>query len=515
MSTGMAWTSATSDPVGNRVGRNMSIPGGISLTPQWVKGSIFYQIFPDRFRRSQRSERAPAFQFEEWGTKPSFYGYQGGDLRGIVEKLDYLQDLNVTALYLNPIFTSASPHRYHPYDYFSIDPLLGGMDAFTALRDALQARGMRLILDGVFNHVSRGFWAFHHVLENGRSSPYVDWFYIHDWPLHPYSGAAGQQNYAAWWDLPALPKLRVENPDVQAYLWQVVEFWTEKGIDGWRLDVPEEIQVPGFWEEFRRRVKRINPEAYVVGEVWDSGKGWLDGDRFDGITNYSLGRHALGFFARDALPAAPMDLNGHTVRRLDAAEFADQVDRMIRGHGWEFTQCNLNYLDSHDMPRMLHLAGGDTSALKLMQGFQMTMAGVPLIYYGTEIGMDGAGDPDCRRAFPWHNESLWHQDVLAHVKWLTKLRRDNRVLQEGRHTSLQAQEDIYVFKRFLDPELAYVAFNAGHAPVQVHIKDPYGPQQALILRDGATGSTIHCINGSSDPFMLEGRSLRVLLRQLD
>ncbi len=493
----------------------MSIPGDVSLTPQWVKSSIFYQIFPDRFHRSRQSRRESPFSFAEWGAEPGFYSYQGGDLRGIVEKLDYLQDLGVTALYLNPIFASASTHRYHTYDYFSIDPLLGGMDAFTDLLNALHARGMRLILDGVFNHVSRGFWAFHHVLENGRFSPYVDWFYIHAWPLRPYAGEAGQQNYAAWWDLPALPKLRVEHPDVQAYLWQVVEFWTEKGIDGWRLDVPEEIQVAGFWEEFRRRVKRINPEAYIVGEIWGHGKGWLDGDKFDGITNYALGRHALGFFARDALRAEPMDLNGQTVRRLHACEFADQVDRMIRGHGWEFTQCNLNYLDSHDMPRMLHLAGGDTSALKLMQGFQMTMAGAPLIYYGTEIGMDGAADPDCRRAFPWHNQAVWRRDVLAHVKWLTQLRRDHRVLQEGRYASLQAHEDVYIFKRFLDQDLAYVAFNAGRAPVQVHVEDPYGPQQALRLRDGADGTVIYSRHGSSDPFVLEGRSLRILLRQPD
>ena len=493
----------------------MSIPGTVSLTPHWVKGSIFYQIFPDRFRRSRQSEQEPIFHFEEWGTKPNFYSYQGGDLRGIVEKLDYLQDLNVTALYLNPIFASAATHRYHTYDYFSIDPLLGGMEAFSELLAALHCRDMRLILDGVFNHVSRGFWAFHHVLENGRSSPYVDWFYIYDWPLHPYSGAAGQQNYAAWWNLPALPKLRVENPDVQNYLWKVIEFWTEKGIDGWRLDVPEEIQVPGFWEQFRQKVKGINPDAYIVGEVWGSGKGWLDGDKFDGITNYSLGRLALGFFAREALPHEPMDLNGYPVRRLSAAEFDGQVDQMMRIHAWEFTQCNLNYLDSHDMPRMLNLAGGDSNALKLMQGFQMTMPGAPLIYYGTEIGMEGAADPDCRRAFPWHNESLWQKDVLEHVRWLAKLRHENQVLQEGRYTSLQAQGDIFIFKRFLGQELAYVVFNIGHEPALVCVRDRYGPQDTLVFRDGADGSMLLGRNGTSDVFELEGRSMRVLLRQLD
>lgn len=490
----------------------MSASGTLSLTPHWVKGSIFYQIFPDRFRRSQQSVRESANLFEEWGSKPGFYSFQGGDLRGIIEKLDYLRDLQVTGIYLNPIFASAAPHRYHTYDYFSIDPLLGGMEAFSELLAALHKRGMRLILDGVFNHVSRGFWAFHHVLENGRSSPYVDWFYIFGWPLHPYSGAAGQQNYAAWWDLPALPKLRIENPDVQGYIWQVVKFWTEKGIDGWRLDVPEEIQVPGFWEEFRKRVKRINPEAYIVGEIWGNGRGWLDGDKFDGITNYALGRHALGFFARDALPEEPMDLNGQAVPRLSSSQFAVQVDQMVRGQAWDFTQCCLNYLDSHDMPRILHLVGGDLGALKLMQGFQMTMPGAPLIYYGTEIGMDGGADPDCRRAFPWHNGSLWRQEVLAHVKWLTKLRQENTVLRDGRYASLFTQGDIFVFKRFLDQELAYIAFNAGNEPAQVQIKDPFGPKQDMRFSDGADGTELYSRLGALDSFALDRRSLRIFLR---
>lgn len=495
--------------------RTMFTPGSLSLTPDWVKGSIFYQIFPDRFRRSQQSIEEPAFSFEEWGSRPNWYSFQGGDLRGIVESLDYLSDLQVTGLYLNPIFASAAPHRYHPYDYFSIDPLLGGMEAFSELLEALHDRGMRLILDGVFNHVSRGFWAFHHVLENGRTSPYVDWFYIYDWPLHPYSGAAGQQNYAAWWDLPALPKLRLENPAVQGYIWQVVEYWTEKGIDGWRLDVPEEIQVTGFWEKFRQTVKGINPEAYIVGEIWGNGKGWLEGTKFDGITNYEFGRLALGFFAGGELAEEPMELNGHSVQRLSVSEFSVLVDQMVRSQAWDFTLCNLNYLDSHDTPRMLHLAGGEHGALKLMQGFQLTMPGVPLVYYGTEIGMEGGPDPDCRRAFPWHNNSLWRQDVLEHVKWLAKLRQENAVLQEGRYASLLAEGDVFVFKRFLNQDLAYIAFNVGYETAQVQIKDPYGPQQVLQFKDGDGGMVLNSRRGVLEPFALEGRSLRIFLRLKD
>lgn len=485
----------------------------VNLVPAWVKDALFYQIFPDRFCRSQAPSPDGRFRFQPWGTAPDWYGYQGGDLRGIIEKLDYLQGLNVTALYLNPIFASAANHRYHTYDYFAVDPLLGGNDAFRALLDAVHARGMRLIVDGVFNHVGRGFWAFHHVLENRQASPYADWFTIHGFPLQAYPpDDKGPCNYEAWWGLPALPKLNVAHPDVQAYLWQVAEHWIRFGIDGWRLDVPTEIQVPGFWQQFRARVKRINPEAYIVGEVWDGGREWLAGDTFDGITNYAFGRYALGFFGRRALPAETMAISGHPVPRLTAEDFAQGVERMIRGQAWAFTQGNLNYLDSHDTPRILRLADGDAAAVKLMLGFQMTMPGAPILYYGTEIGLDGGPDPDCRRAFPWHATPSWNRELLEHCQWLTDVRTRHAVLRAGRYACLWAQNDAFAFKRFAPDDAAYVVFNAGLQPVALRLEDAYGLQRSCAFRDARTGEAVRGARGALDAVDVPAQSLRIFVR---
>src|SRR5262249_17350174 len=175
----------------------------------------------------------------------------GGDLLGIVEKLDYLTDLGVNAIYLNPVFRAASNHRYDTADYYTVDPLLGGNDALRTLIDEAHARDVRIILDGVFNHVGRRFHQFISLLENGAVSPYVDWFSVREFPLNAYDRGA-KPNYSAWWELPSLPKLRIEAPEVREFLMGVAEHWIAFGADGWRLDVPEEIADPEFWAEFRR-----------------------------------------------------------------------------------------------------------------------------------------------------------------------------------------------------------------------------------------------------------------------
>ena len=271
-------------------------------TPDWVKNAIFYQIFPDRFARGSREMRLRGVQLKPWGSPPQEQGYQGGDLYGVVDRLDYLQDLGVTALYLNPIFASASNHRYHTYDYYEVDPLLGGDDALRELLDAAHGRSMRVVLDGVFNHASRGFWAFHHILENGPNSPYIDWFFVNDWPLRPYNyDAQNPHNYTAWWNLPALPKFNTDNPGVRDYLLGVARHWIDFGIDGWRLDVPDEIDDDDFWQEFRATVKEGNPDAYIVGEIWTPAQRWLQGDQFDAVMNYQFTVPVLTYTAAHTL----------------------------------------------------------------------------------------------------------------------------------------------------------------------------------------------------------------------
>lgn len=229
-------------------------------TPDWVKHAVFYQIFPDRFARSERMKHPRGLKFKNWGSPPEEQGYQGGDLYGIIDKLDYLKALGITAVYLNPIFSSASNHRYHTFDFMEVDPLLGGDAALRELLDEAHARDIKVMLDGVFNHASRGFWPFHHILENGKNSPYIDWFNIHDLPLRPYSSdEKNPLNYDAWWGMPALPKLNVDNPGVRDHIFEVAKYWIDFGIDGWRLDVPTEISDDDFWREFRHVVKIGQP----------------------------------------------------------------------------------------------------------------------------------------------------------------------------------------------------------------------------------------------------------------
>ena len=262
-------------------------------TPDWVRDAIFYQIFPDRFARSLTVPKPR--HLDEWGAPPTYHGYQGGDLIGVVEHLDYLVDLGVNAIYFTPIFQSASNHRYHTHDYEKVDPMLGGNAALRRLIDEAHARGIRVVLDGVFNHASRGFFQFHDILENGPNSAYLDWFTVNEFPLNAYD-AEKAPNYKAWWGLPALPKFNTDSPEVREFLWGIGRKWIEFGIDGWRLDVPNEIDDDDFWREFRRRVRAVNPEAYIVGEVWADAPRWLQGDMWDAVMNYQFTRACIAFF---------------------------------------------------------------------------------------------------------------------------------------------------------------------------------------------------------------------------
>jgi neopullulanase len=440
-------------------------------TPAWVKHAIFYQIFPDRFARSPRTRHPAGLTFKPWGSPPAEQGYQGGDLYGIVDKLDYLQTLGITALYLTPIFSSASNHRYHTYDYFQVDPLLGGNAALRELLDQAHARNIRVVLDGVFNHASRGFWPFHHVLENGGDSPYLDWFTIHDWPLRPYSSTKEEPlNYAAWWNLPALPKLNTSNPDVRQYIFEVARYWLEFGIDGWRLDVPAEIDDDAFWREFRRVVKGVNPEAYICGELWEDSRRWLQGDQFDAVMNYLFTGPAISFFGANTL--RPYGRKHLKFKPLEAEELARQVDYMHGLYDWQINQVQLNLLDSHDTARALWILGDDPTALRLCVLYQMTMPGAPCIYYGDEVGLSAGDDPYCREAFPWHAEETWNTTLLNFYRQVTALRHRYPVLHTGSFDILHAKGDIFAFHRQLATSEAVVAFNAATKPTTVKLNLP-------------------------------------------
>lgn len=434
-------------------------------TPSWVKDAIFYQIFPDRFARSEQLPKPT--NLEAWETPPSVLGFKGGDLVGVMEQLDYLSDLGVNALYLNPIFQSAANHRYHTHDYYQVDPLLGGNAAFRHLIERAHTRGIRIMVDGVFNHSSRGFFQFNHILENGTHSPYADWFHVFEYPLNPYDHSRAPQ-YAAWWGLHALPKFNTDLPAVRAFLWDVAAYWADFGIDGWRLDVPNEIDDDEFWREFRRRVKTLNPDAYICGEIWGDARRWLQGDQFDSVMNYLFTKGAIGFFIGKEMDEALLEGVGYyPIPPLDAPKMAAQVERLLSLYPSDVTQVQLNLLGSHDTARFLSIARGDVRALQLATLFQMVYPGAPCIYYGDEIGMMGGKDPECRAAFPWQAREAWNEELLTFTRRATALRHNHPSLRRGSYRTLHAKGSVYCFERALEDVRLIVAFNVGRrtAPV--------------------------------------------------
>jgi cyclomaltodextrinase / maltogenic alpha-amylase / neopullulanase len=427
-------------------------------TPDWVKDAVFYQIFPDRFARSPSLPKPN--NLVPWDA-PASPGYFGGDLLGVVEHLDHIQDLGVTALYFCPIFQSASYHRYHTHDYYQVDPLLGGPNAFLKLLDEAHRRGLRVVLDGVFNHASRGFFYFNDILENGKASPYLDWFKITEFPVNAYDHSR-PASYWAWWGLHALPKLNTDNPQVREYLMQVAEHWLRLGIDGWRLDVPGEITTPGFWEEFRSRVKAVNREAYIVGEIWDPAVPFLQGDRFDGVMNYQFTEAVLAFVGGHRIDPRLAEGKGYKPQYpLTARGYAERIEWLLNLYPWEIQLAQMNLLDSHDTARAITLAGGDEATVRLGTLLLMTFPGAACIYQGDEIGQEGGmPDYDSRRPFPWDRPELWRRDVLAYTKELIAIRRAHQPLRRGTYHALHAEHDVYVFARRFSGEVLLVAVNA-------------------------------------------------------
>lgn len=465
----------------------MSTPG--APFPDWVQDAIFYQIFPDRFARSERVHK-PA-NLEEWDATPTVHGYKGGDLLGVADKLNYLTELGINALYLNPVFASGSNHRYHTHDYFRVDPLLGGDAALAELLTAAHQRGMRVLLDGVFNHAGRGLLQFHDLLENGSASPYIDWFHIHGFPLNAYGG--GPLRYDAWWGLPALPKFDTSNPAVRDFLWRVGEYWLRQGVDGWRLDVPNEIDDDAFWQEFRRRCRAVKGDAYLVGEIWTDAQRWLRGDIFDGVMNYPLTRAIYGLVGRDLAEdeLAKSGLNG--IRALDAQGFVDDVSHLLTAYAPGAVSSQLNLLGSHDTPRLVTALGGDLAAVRQAWLLLFALPGAPCIYYGDEIGLSGGHDPYCRAGMPWERQQEWNHELLGFMRRLTQLRTQQAELRRGTTTLAAPRSDLVVIQRQLDDQRLFVLVNLAGAASTV-------PESAMprgLYTDLLTGTAVQLQNGAA------------------
>jgi neopullulanase len=319
--------------------------------------------------------------------------------------------------------------------------------------------------------------------------------------------------YQAWWDLPALPKLNHSNPLVREYIYGVAERWMRFGIDGWRLDVPEEIDEPGFWEEFRRRCLAINPNAYLVGEIWNAAPTWLVAEdregpetgrgRFHAVMNYPLAEAVLSFTGAGRLDEALVGKHfeyAQHVRAIDGPEFGRQLASVMATYSPDVTSLQLNLLDSHDTPRFLSLAGGDSTALRLATLIQMTLPGAPCIYYGDEVGLAGREDPDCRRAYPW-DPARQDRGLRDFIGGLIAVRHANPVLRRGRFELLAAEGSAVAYRLF------DVEGSAGDGPAvgsQAVDSRPSGESRPTVGAPGSHGrSILVAVNAGDQPARLE------------
>jgi glycosidase len=454
--------------------------------PSWVQDAVFYHIFPDRFANGDPGNDPPNVQ--PWGTPPTIWGFQGGDLRGIIERFDYLLDLGINALYLNPIFEASSNHRYNTTDYLRIDPRLGTLDDFRALLDLAHRNNIKVILDGVFNHCGRGFFAFYDLLENQVHSAYRDWFHVNRFPIEDAYTPGPAQHYVAWWENKNLPKFNTNTPAVRKYLLDVARYWIELGADGWRLDVPNEIDDDAFWAEFRHVVKSVNPEAYIFGEIWMAEARWVGEGHFDGLMNYPV---------RDAI------LRLLYAGTLDIPQFAEKVESLLKVYPRENVHAMYVPLGSHDTERLLTKVEGSVDKAKLAFLFQLAYPGAPAIYYGDEIGMSGGNDPECRGAFPW-DRRFWNMELRNWVKHLIAERKRRSALRRGDYLRLcaDASSCCLAFARLEGGEKIVVVMNTNTASLELPLPvSELGWEDGRVVRSLLTRKE-YVVSDGSLPIML-------------
>lgn len=483
----------------------------------WVWSQVFYQIFPERFFDGDPDNNVKTGDYlyegnpvvaKAWGELPDrrqgareFYG---GDLEGIRQKLPYLEDLGITGLYLNPIFSSPSSHKYDTTDYLTVDPHFGGNESFALLCAALRMRGMRIVLDAVINHTSERHPWFDRYNETGGGAYHSATAATRD---HYVFASDDPESYHGWYGVRTLPVLDYRSERLREVMYKgddaVLRYWLRApySIDGWRFDV---IHMLGegqgarnnatFVRHFRETLREENPNAYVLGEHLFEATKWLQGDQEDAAMNY------YGFTRPVTEFLAGVDFRRDRLE-ITAKEFDYMLTRARARIPFEIQLSQFNLLDSHDTPRFLTTVAGDKALLHIAVTLLFTYIGVPCIYYGDEIGMAGGEDPDCRRTFVW-DEAVWDTELRAHYQALIRLRRDNQVLQQGAYLTLYAGGDAFVFARILAQDIIITAINRGAAV----------PLELAVWKVGLlAGSLKDVFNASSYP--VENGMLRLELAE--
>ena len=406
-------------------------------TPNWANGAIVYQIFPERFARKNLNTDG------NWYLTPmNRTEMLGGNLRGIIDALDYLEKLGIEVIYLTPIFKSSSNHKYNTDDYMEIDPTFGTEDDLKELVEKAHNKNIKIILDGVFNHSGYEFAPFKDLMENQENSKYKDWYYPFSFPLKWKWGE--KPNYWTFGYAGPMPKLNTSNPEVREYIFGVIRKWMSLGIDGWRLDVADEVS-HDFWKAFRKVVKSINKDALIIGEVWYESSPWLLGDEYDTVMNYLFFDNVKKLLVTKEYKVSDFDYENNFLR----GRMHTKVQPLL----W-------NLIDSHDTPRFLTQANNNEEILKLAFALQMTLPGMPMIYYGDEVGMQGGKDPDCRRGMLW-DKNKQNREIFDYYKKWIKIHKKYSSLKNGEFKTIYVNDDanVYIFKRFNENEELYIAFN--------------------------------------------------------
>lgn len=448
--------------------------------PSWIADAVFYQIFPERFCNGDSSVNPP--QIEAWNSAPTRNNFLGGDLRGIIEKLPYLAELGINALYLNPIFSADTNHRYDVNDYFKIDPYLGSEQDFAELIDTAHAKGIRIILDGVFNHCGNGHYAFRDVMENEANSKYVNWFFVEDFPV---KSDPLDFNYKTCTGCYYLPKWNVYNPEVRQHHFAVAKYWLDRGIDGWRLDVPYFVN-KRFWREFNELVKSYGDDKYLVAEDWRNPNHWLEDQLMDGVMNYTLRDLVLAFVAGEF---------------VDAYQFADGMNKLTEEMPEAHRKSMLNLIGSHDTERVLtHL---HHQAEKVIQAFTLLygVEGAPMLYYGDENGMSGDNDPGCRAGMCWDKRE-WNLEIHSTVEKLIQARNVSNVLRRGNQKLVALNADTVLIQRKLGERGAVVVVHRGKGCNIQQNSIPLKHPKAIFGTPSVIGQTYRL--DASHPLIFEG-----------
>lgn len=410
----------------------------------WFKNSIVYQIFPDRFYNPQKwpiDTKPNSFIYSSFDDLPmniinekkelvrqDFYG---GNLQGVIEKLPYLHSLGINCIYFNPIFESSSCHKYNTKDYLKIDSMLGDEEVFLKLVDEAEKYDINIILDGVFNHTGDDSLYFEEA-KKSKESKYYSWYYFKDYP----------NDYESWWGFKTLPKVNCMEKSYREFIMgddknSVLNYWMTRGVKGWRLDVVDEL-TNEFVEEFKEKMKRVDEESVLIGEVWEDAsnkesyhirRNYFNGKQLDSVMGYPFKENIQNFLKR----------------KISGTTIYDNFRTLQENYPKEAFYSNLNLISSHDTPRCINTLKKDIVNFKSAVTVQMTFAGVPQIYYGDEVGLEGEMSPDCRRAFPWGREDV---EILNFYKKLIKLRKKHNIFTSGEIKFVNLSDDTFSYLRY-------------------------------------------------------------------